>query len=375
MAEKHAEKKIEVTHHIVYSTKGGCGKTAFSLFLAFCDNFKKDNDLGILVPSGEKNHNSGKHYLIDLDLLGSSLEYYLCINRSMDKDNSGWTSTPTLQELVCADKHTYEIKSLNGDGQLVAHMHFDGCRDCGINNEIFLIPVSALEKEKAMFHVKKGTTPLLRYEELEAQLYAIQQSILIGPEKNKSDVHFVYDLAPNADSYTDAVINEIFDRVRKQKEGKQSNENIVLYLVSNSAEMLNCNIDWLNRLMCGHVDYPCSVVLVNNDNASEFGDDSNNGIDSIKGALKLFSINESVRNTIKAHFFFKAHSIPMAMFRHDKRTKTELLRDPTNQFAPQKIMFDVEDKPQDNKKPYVGEKNEPEKQFHLKTYIFKKNEV
>ena len=35
-------------------------------------------------------------------------------------------------------------------------------------------------------------------------------------------------------------------------------------------EMLTCNIDWINTMMCGNETRRCPIILVNNDNVGEF---------------------------------------------------------------------------------------------------------
>ena len=280
---KENKKNIEVTHHIVYSTKGGCGKTAFSLYLTLCKSFDKKEQNGIVyyVPkmSDDGDHREC-HYLIDLDLLGSSLEYSTHINKTENGVASSFRS-PCLQELLNKDKRVSDIESWKQHDEQKVY-HGEEIRRSGknlVSDNIYIVPVGASEREKAMFHVKKGTTPLLRYEELEAQLDGIQQSIILlqeqRPSRNRSiapHIHIVYDLAPNADSYTDAVLDEIFGRVNKNKnnEKRRTDEDIVLYLVSNSSEMLTCNIDWVNTMMCGDKDRRCPVFLVCNDSVGYF---------------------------------------------------------------------------------------------------------
>ncbi len=344
---KNAEEKKTktVTHHIVYSTKGGCGKTAFSLFLSLSDNFSQtEQSKEVFIPT-EVHYKSGKHYFVDLDLLGSSLEYYLHINKSEDKlAKEHPIQTPTLQELTNGEKYIYDIKDLNDKDRLKKQMVFVGCytksattRSDGINQKVYIIPVGASEKEKAMFHVKKGTTPLLRYEELEAQLNEIQQSILIHNDltDNDDNIHFIYDLAPNADSYTDAVINEIFDRVRKNEK-----EKIIMYLVSNSKEMLKCNIDWLNRFLCGNKKMPCAVVLVNNDNVGEFGNVIA-GTAAIKNVIDELDCGRDVMDLIKSHFFFMKDSISMTQFRYNKDDEKKVVTFNPPESVDSKKEFDV----------------------------------
>lgn len=311
--------KITITHHIVYSTKGGCGKTAFSLYLAL-HNRGLENDL----INGLKNTDDSVTYLIDLDLLGSSLEYSLKMNK---EDNGALLQpdkrvNPTFQQLINNQRHISEVRDwrLEGSGSSI------GLHEI-LKSGVYIIPVDASEKAKAMFHVKRGITPLLRYEELEKQLDSIQQSIILkynfenraskgerstdeGDRKVKH-INLVYDLPPNADSYTDATFNEIYRRVNRPSNNKT--ENVILYLVSNSAPMLSCNIDWLNSFVCTHEEHKSSVILVNNDNVNSFHDFQTAQI-VIEECIKNLSINESVADLIEAHLFFCMGAIPMELF-------------------------------------------------------------
>ncbi len=330
---KENKKNIEVTHHIVYSTKGGCGKTAFSLYLTLCKSFdkKEQNDIVYYVPNMSDDVNYKEcHYLIDLDLLGSSLEYSTHINKIENGVASSFRS-PCLQELLNKDKRVSDIESWKQHKKLKVY-HGEEIRRNGknlVSDNIYIVPVGASEKEKAMFHVKKGTTPLLRYEELEAQLDGIQQSIILLQEQllfreqvNASHIHIIYDLAPNADSYTDAVLDEIFGRVMKNNNKSKSNEDIVLYLVSNSSEMLTCNIDWINTMMCGNETRRCPIILVNNDNVGEFVSCAA-AEETVNRGLKKCILNNSVENSIVAHIYFDKDSISMRKFKKRESSEAE----------------------------------------------------
>lgn len=332
---------MNVTHHVVYSTKGGCGKTAFSLFLSqceksceFCKNEKKDaddkeiyniltpfllrkgfsddviyKDIGLLnyskssitVKNVSRNNNirNTADYFIDFDLLGSSLQLSANL-REFDKNKF-----VTLQNIISGEKEICEIKKLTI------------CSD-GSNGykEIYILPVGVRESEKEMFHVKRYNTPLLRYEEMQKQLFSIQQDIILyqemlkdtNPEKSAEDIHIVYDLPPNADSYTDAVFYELFKRI-----GNNENEKIMLYLVSNSDHMLKCNLDWLHGFCATHKFRECPIVIVNNDNVKSFDTEYRSHI-AFNAAVEYAHLNDKVKNLIKSVLYFPQGVIKVENF-------------------------------------------------------------
>ncbi len=337
---------MNVTHHVVYSTKGGCGKTAFSLFLAQCEKSLKiprntqngeeyeekivispflhnKNAIGfdfserIAYLSEEEKKETGEieyhvkyckgneklvksaDYFIDFDLLGSSLQ----LSTKLLYD--GKKKVISLQDIIKGDSNVSEISPVSL------------CRGWTWKyKQINVLPVGVRESEKEMFHVKRYNTPLLRYEEMQKQLSGIQQDIIVyqeilkdtKSEKVAEDIHIVYDLPPNADSYTDAVFYEIFDRVKKNK-----NEKILLYLVSNSEYMLKCNIDWLSHFCATHKYRECPIIIVNNDNVNSFVNEetaSDNFIDSLVYA----NLNKKTIDLIKSVLYFKQNDIRVELF-------------------------------------------------------------
>lgn len=385
---------MNVTHHVVYSTKGGCGKTAFSLFLAQCEKSLKilkciqqgeekyeektvispflhniyENDFkfseNIAYLREEENKKTGEikyyveyctgqeetvisaDYFIDFDLLGSSLQLS---TKLLDENKN---KIITLQDIIAGKSKISEIKpvfiSLGVDGKY---------------KHINILPVGVHESEKEMFHVKRYNTPLLRYEEMQKQLSAIQQDIIIFQEINNKkvkskkqevdeekeiedkhediqDIHIVYDLPPNADSYTDAVFYELFDRVKNNK-----NEKIILYLVSNSEHMLKCNLDWLNYFCATHKFRECPIVIVNNDNVGSFEEEKIE-FDKFIASLKYAKLNKKIVYEIKSVLYFNQNDIRVEHFsmeaseflnvkptKLDKEDKVEDLRKSQNDEA------------------------------------------
>ncbi len=258
---------MKITHNIVYSTKGGCGKTTFSFWLAHvAHQINKDNKLSFVCCDNDKNCCDKKlklksnihvhckeslsvNCLIDLDLLGSSTTRCFGINTSNDPN----THVVTLQELIKGTKKPNEI-------QLWKHNIKDA------KKVVLVVPVDAAEKEKEIFYYKRNNTPLLKYEEITSYLDYIQKGVELYLKSkgfnNNDTLNFIYDLPLNADGYTEAILDEIF----KCKKMNDDKDTVRLYLVSNSESMLECNIDWLEKFFGTFQKRECNVTIVHNNN-------------------------------------------------------------------------------------------------------------
>lgn len=300
---------MKINHNIVYSTKGGCGKTTFSFWLAHVEHQTDDaNNLTIFVngSANEANcHNQQKlisnvhavckeplsvNCLIDLDLLGSSTTRSLGINTS----NNPNAHVITLQELIKGTKKPNEIKLWN-------HKIKDA------KQLVFIIPVDAAESEKEIFYYKRNNTPLLKYEEITVHLEYIQKAVELYLKSkgfnNNDTLNFIYDLPLNADGYTEAIIDEIF----KQKEISKDKAGVRLYLVSNSESMLKCNIDWAEKFFSTFQNRKCEVIIVHNSNISYSTIMDHDKLDAwIAAAVdKDIKCSEKVKNIIQYKMFNK----------------------------------------------------------------------
>ncbi len=270
---------MKTTHHIVYSTKGGCGKTAFSLLLAHCEHdfdnllntkYGQDEKDKLLVNnwsepdkikvSREKDKEKDKdkdkknirtiNCFIDFDLLSSSLTYYL--KDDVNFNNSIKKEHITLQDIFEKNNQPNELK-------------FMRCNSKG-KNGLFIIPVDARQRRKEIFYVKRNNTPLLRYEEVTIFLEYIQKSIevyLLSRGLDEDDeLNFIYDLPLNSDGYTEAILDEIF----KLNEKDGDKDRVRLYLVANCNPMMKCNLDWFASFINTFRKKECEVIIVCNNN-------------------------------------------------------------------------------------------------------------
>lgn len=252
--EKEGNKTI--VHHIVYSTKGGCGKTAFSLCLTVSELKALLNK----IFGGEYNNYEAVNYFLDLDFLGTSLMHCL--------DDGYKLQLVTMQDLMFRNKKVEEMR--------------ETCKEI-LENNFFIIPAEVHENEKSIFHVKRKHTPLLKYDEFRYEIENLQKTIELtecchvkssDEEKEKTEdklINLIYDLPPNSDGYTEAFFEEVFNL------DKESNK-VILYIIFNNEPMLRCNLDWLNTFLCGSDLNDCSIVLVNNSEFLNIGHSKNGNI-------------------------------------------------------------------------------------------------
>ncbi|MBD5442467.1 MAG: hypothetical protein HDR34_03530 [Treponema sp.] len=240
-----------IVHHIVYSIKGGCGKTAFSL----CLTVSELNALLNKIFDGEYNNYEAVNYFLDLDFLGTSLMHCL--------SNADKTQLVTMQDLMFRNKKVEDMKK--------------NCEKI-LGNKFFIIPAEVHEIEKSIFHVKRKHTPLLKYDEFRYEIENLQKTIELTEcccnekgEKTKVLINLIYDLPPNSDGYTEAFFEEVFNL------DKESNK-VIIYIIFNNAPMLMCNLDWLNTFLCGSDFKDCSIVLVNNSEFLNVGHSKNGNI-------------------------------------------------------------------------------------------------
>lgn len=343
---------MKTTHHIVYSTKGGCGKTAFSLLLAHCehdfDNLlntkygqdKKDEFLvnnwsepDKIKVSREKDKDKDKdkenirtiNCFIDFDLLSSSLTYYL--KDAEINNDSIKREYITLQDIFEKNNQPNELK-------------FMRCNSQG-KNGLFIIPVDARQSKKEIFCVKRNNTPLLRYEEMTIFLEYIQKSIevylLSRGLDEKDELNFIYDLPLNSDGYTEAILDQIFKLNEKDGEKK---ENKRLYLVANCEPMMRCNLDWLVTFFSTYREKKCDVIIVCNDNLEYFKKIDPNlkneevSEESMKRSfsllvdtlLKKIQCSEKLKNKLEYAVYIDKDEISMESFSQDEKVSEKIIK-------------------------------------------------
>ncbi|MCD8207368.1 MAG: hypothetical protein LUD72_05485 [Bacteroidales bacterium] len=271
-------KEFSITHHVVYSVKGGCGKTSFSLYLLLsqfldqrADQLKDENAIDVDKiefspdsPIGQKN----VKYFFDMDFLGTSIE---SIIKRGETENYIKTND-LIFNVADIEDATKEPNKISGG--------------------IYIVPSSSAEKDKERFHVKRRHTPLLRYDEFRYEIEAVVDRIT-RMEKSKipedkidaknyfehekdsdkidkkakfrfeKNLNIIYDLPPNSDGYTEALFDYLIKKSNEKDADKR--ERVVLYLVFNNDPMMDCNLDWLKNFTSSVRDVNFTFCLVRND--------------------------------------------------------------------------------------------------------------
>lgn len=243
--------KKECVHHIVYSTKGGCGKTAFSLCLSYTNLNKFIEEIFSTETQSQINYN----YYLDLDFLGTSI--LECLPISHEAQNN----CTTMQDLIFNRRAIDSIIELTDEAAQKNEMV-----DSNNNVKFFAIPSAIDQKEKNNFQVKRKHTPLLRYDEFRYEINAIISYIEILTSakqlNNNYNLNFIFDLPPNSDGYTEAFFEEIFKKTNDEK----ANNKIILYILYNNDAMLTSNLKWLKIFISENKNRRCKIVLVYTDN-------------------------------------------------------------------------------------------------------------
>lgn len=238
----------KVVHHIVYSTKGGCGKTAFSLCLS-CTELSEF----IRKVSGKE----GASYTTDTQTTTSLLNY----NYYLDLDFLG---TSVMECLPIFESEVAKVQDL-----IFNRLTVDNIKkivDNKLDLKVFAVPADKEQKEKNNFQVKRKHTPLLRYDEFRYEMDSIISNIglFVDTESlnnNNYSINYIYDLPPNSDGYTEAFFEEIFKKLTVN-----SSDKIILYILFNNRAMLNCNIEWLTYFMSEDKNRRCNVIFVYTEN-------------------------------------------------------------------------------------------------------------
>lgn len=255
--------KKTVVHHIVYSTKGGCGKTAFSLCLSYTDLSKfiekiSENEGTTYSAYAQPTASLlSYNFYLDLDFLGTSLIECLFLS---DEEKKGCI---TMQDLIFNRRTVNELKKIISCVNKGGQSSRENSSDCVTVNNVMLyvIPSAFDQKEKNNFQVKRKHTPLLRYDEFRHEINYIISHIKIFADNDnikKSDytLNYIYDLPPNSDGYTEAFFEEIFKNGDKK----------ILYVLFNNDAMLKSNLEWFKSFLSEDKTRDCLVVFVYTEN-------------------------------------------------------------------------------------------------------------
>ena len=260
-----------VWHNIVYSAKGGCGKTTFSsLFRIININSSNLKDKEI------KNVGQGPLVLMDLDLLASNLGNAATdfIDKTMEPKSN--ENNLELFDYLVKNKpfrysENYKIKYLK--------------EDKGINEKFMLISSPCNEKLRGWFKAKRRYVPVVKYDDFR---YGFMQLLRQMCDKNNysegsKSVNIVYDLPPNSDGYTEIVFDALLNINSKMREFRSDGEKVEhkfrLFVLSlPDGTIMNVNLNWLDNFLTesgSNISLDFKYFLVN----SYSGKTSSSGLD------------------------------------------------------------------------------------------------
>lgn len=162
------------TYNLVHSVKGGCGKTTFSIWLSYYLNEPQAESL-----------------LIDMDLLGTSMQVLIYGN---DEVSSETAYTNDIFQSVKNNSRRFSRKI-----------------DWGTDKHLHIIFSSMDYREKDRFKAGKqsGYTPVVKH-----SMFRLGLRELIKHHKTidgKVVSHFIFDMPPNSDGFSDAAMECIFN--------------------------------------------------------------------------------------------------------------------------------------------------------------------
>ena len=236
---------LTVWHNIVYSAKGGCGKTTLSsLFRIINISYPKNKDKEI------KNVGQGPLILMDLDLLASNLgdtdtvfiENTTELRPKDISENKNELFDYLLKDKIFKYKENYKIRNLKEDKD--------------INEKFMLINSPGNERVRGWFKAKRRYVPVVKYDDFRYGFRHLLRQICDEnnyPEGTKN-VNIVYDLPPNSDGYTEIVFDTLLNinsKIREfRSDGEKVEHKVRLFVLSlPDGTIMNVNLNWLDNFL------------------------------------------------------------------------------------------------------------------------------
>ncbi len=253
------------TYNLINSVKGGCGKTTFSLWLAYYLD---------------------KSLLIDMDLLGTSMQILFYGNTD-----------------VCKTAYTNDVFQgvRNSRKRFVEKVKLSTGR---CMNVIF---ASMDYKEKDQFKAGKysGYTPVVKH-----SIFRLGLRELLKHNRTieGEDVeHFIFDMPPNSDGFSDAAMECIFNS-RYSDLKREDRKNLFIMIGTDLGQTIATIQQLKTLLVQSDENEPDGIFLVINHNLGvDFGEnDYENRKKKIEEALLEWPLTEKL--TKKIYFLKMGHS-------------------------------------------------------------------
>ena len=247
------------TFNAVYSVKGGCGKTAFSVFLAYYLAKSKQSD-------------ESKVCLIDTDILGSSmLNTFRVLKNDKNEDildllrNSHYRF---INEIVNVDRlakykeFLIDLKDLENLGR-----QDDALQEAqSVNKDVgFYIAFSSPKSGDIDRYRQNSAHEYIP--NVSHNLFRVSFKAFINDEVCFNDIEdLVYDLPPNADGFSGTVFDSIFGKDnKKDKIGLDSDRRNLFYIMNlDSGHILPAIREISSMLSQSDMEVPTNIFLVIN---------------------------------------------------------------------------------------------------------------
>ena len=251
------------TYNLVSSVKGGCGKTTFSVWLTY---YLSD----MRIKAG------GMTLLLDMDLLGTSMQYLL-------------TGAEKEQDCLNDIFKVSRDKSRNLEKRMTL--------SDGVTMNVIFSSMDSTEKTK--FKSGKGSSysPVVKH-----SVFKKGFSEILNKNKNingEEVQHFVFDMPPNSDGFSDVAMECVFGR--KDSVVKKKDRTNLFIMVGSEMGQTVATIEELKDIFCSRGDkIPNRIFIVFNCNTKGKMEDQNYDIrkEKIIGALKDMGLAEKEKNNI-----------------------------------------------------------------------------
>lgn len=242
------------TYNLVNSVKGGCGKTTFSIWTAYYLNMLSEEDYRN-APDDKKEEYKAEldtAVLVDMDLLGTSMRV-IFDGRSVTGD------TAVTNDIFHGAK--------NNKKQFIDKIKLES------GTYINVIFSSMDHRERGRFKSGRyaGYTPVVKHSMFRSGLRELIKYNKTIDDKNVK--HFIFDMPPNSDGFSDAAMECIFDK-KYSVLGNKDRKNLFMMIGSDWGQTISTIAELKMLLEDSDVILPDRIFLVINHNMrGEFGDE------------------------------------------------------------------------------------------------------
>lgn len=246
------------TYNLINSVKGGCGKTTFSIYLA---------------------RYLRKSLLIDMDLLGTSMQVLVYGNDNSSR-NTAYTND-VFQKIENNRKKFVDKIDLN-NGECI--------------NVIFST-MDNTEKDKFKGGKHSGYTPVVKHSMFRQGLKELlKHHKTLDGERIE---HFVFDMPPNSDGFSDAAMECIFNP-RYSYLAENDRKNLFMMIGADWGQTIAAIYELKTLLLREDGNEPDRIFVVINCNLGNYFEvsDYNSRKHEIEKALNTWHLKEELKNKI-----------------------------------------------------------------------------